>query len=165
MATKKYSNKQERLIADYLGWEVVSGSGARDFNPGDIKSSQWLGECKTHVSIVDRITIKYSVWDKISTEAKSVFKFPALFIDNGSQNIDDTWVVYYYQKCRVSDILIPDYKLYGRVNCIFKHSELKVVYSSVQRGRDVPILCKLHMSDLTLGIMSLSNFCKLFGTK
>lgn len=165
MSTKTYSNKQEKLIADYLGWEVVSGSGARNFNPGDIKSPQWLGECKTHISIVDRISVNYKVWIKIVNEAKSVFKFPALFIDNGSQNIDNTWVVCDYKKCCDNNIFIPDLFLHGHTNCIFRHSKFKLSYNNLQKEQSLPIVCNLYMSDLVLGILSLSNFCRLFGTK
>ena len=67
--TKFYSNIQESKIAKYLNWEVVSGSGARDFNPGDIKSDMWLGECKTHEIKQSRILFKKAVWAKISSEA------------------------------------------------------------------------------------------------
>lgn len=36
MATKDYSSKQESMVAEYLGWKTVVGSGARDFHYGDI---------------------------------------------------------------------------------------------------------------------------------
>lgn len=91
--TKYYSSKQEKMIADYLGWSVVVASGARPFNPGDIKSNDYLCECKTHTSEQKRISIKKSVWNKISIEAMSTFKKPALFVDNGTQKADDTWCI------------------------------------------------------------------------
>lgn len=66
MATKLYSNKQEKMIAEYLGWETVAASGARDFCPGDVRSADWLGECKTHVGVRDRILVDAKVWAKLN---------------------------------------------------------------------------------------------------
>jgi hypothetical protein len=91
--TKYYSSIQESRIADYLGWSAVSASGARPFNPGDIKSSSWLAECKTHTAETNTIVINKAVWKKISTEAKGCMKKPVLFVDNGTQEIEHTWVV------------------------------------------------------------------------
>ncbi len=104
--TKYYSSKQEQMIADYLGWSVVVASGARMFNPGDIKSSDYLCECKTHTSKQSRVVIMKSVWKKISSEAMSVFKKPVLFFDNGTQKIQDTWCV------------IPDYNYKDSVHTV-----------------------------------------------
>ena len=49
--TKFYSERQEKYIANQLGWDVVTGSGARDCHPGDVKSDAYLGECKTHTTV------------------------------------------------------------------------------------------------------------------
>ena len=92
--TKYYSSIQENRIADYLGWSAVSASGARPFTPGDIKSAKWLAECKTHTSETKRITIDKSVWKKIATEAKGCFRSPVLFVDNGTQELDNTWAIF-----------------------------------------------------------------------
>lgn len=91
MATKDYSSKQEKMIADYLGWECVVASGARDCHPGDIITDNWLGECKTHVTTGNRIKFMFRDWDKIIEEATSKFKFPVLFADDGSQKEQNTW--------------------------------------------------------------------------
>ena len=42
MSTKDFSSVQEHSIANSLGWKVVSGSGARNFHPGDIVSESGL---------------------------------------------------------------------------------------------------------------------------
>lgn len=97
--TKYYSSKQENMIADYLGWSVTPASGARNFNPGDVKSSDWLAECKTHTSPKDRIHIKKEVWLKLANEAKSLFKSPVLIIDNGTQRAENTWCVFPKRLC------------------------------------------------------------------
>ena len=91
--TKFYSSKQEKMIADYLGWSVVAASGARMFNPGDVISDMYLCECKTHTEKKDHIVIKKQVWAKITEEATSVLKRPVLFVDNGTQTVENTWCV------------------------------------------------------------------------
>ena len=90
--TKYYSNKQEFFIASWLGWNKVAASGARNFHPGDIQSSKWLGECKTHTKHTNNITFVNTVWNKICNEAIAEFKDPILFVDNGEQNdVESTW--------------------------------------------------------------------------
>lgn len=79
------------MIADYLEWECVVASGARACHPGDIISDLWLGECKTHVTTGNRIKFVYKEWEKICEEAMSKFKFPILFVDDGSQKESNTW--------------------------------------------------------------------------
>ena len=32
------------MIADHLGWSVVTGSGSRSTHPGDVESDEWLEE-------------------------------------------------------------------------------------------------------------------------
>ena len=91
LATKDYSSKQEHRIADFLGWQCVVASGARSCHPGDIRSDSWLGECKTHVKPDHRIQFIYTEWRKICDEAMSKFRFPVLFVDDGSQKLDSTW--------------------------------------------------------------------------
>ena len=94
--TKYYSTKQEKYIAGVLGWNVVSGSGARDCHPGDIESDDYSGECKTHTSEKPSICIKYNWWHKIRLEASFRHKTPVLFVDNGNPKY--TWVITYYTK-------------------------------------------------------------------
>lgn len=94
MTTKFFSSKQERMVADFLGWSVVSGSGARDCHPGDITSDEWLGECKTHEKPGHRIVFWTKVWNKICDEAASKHRYPILIVDDGSQKLDNTWVMF-----------------------------------------------------------------------
>ena len=92
--TKTFSSIQERRVAEYLGWQVVRGSGARNCFPGDVKAEGWLGECKTHTSPGHKLSFSRAVWKKIQDEAKSRFSAPAYFVDDGSQLVDHTWVMY-----------------------------------------------------------------------
>lgn len=91
MSNKESSNLQESTVAKYLGWKVVSGSGARPFHVGDVVSEDWLGECKTHNTSRNAITFNLNVLKKISDEAMSKHRFPVLIVDDGSQQVDNTW--------------------------------------------------------------------------
>lgn len=96
--TKFYSDKQEKLVANYMSspssiWKQVTGSGARPNYPGDVVNAQWLGECKTHTVHNTAIIFIFSVWEKIKREAAGCFKKPALFTDDGSQDINKTYVM------------------------------------------------------------------------
>ena len=91
MTNKEASNLQEKTIAKYLGWSRVVASGSRKFYPGDIESDFWLGECKTHTKISDRVIFHKDVWIKIQNEAQSKLKHPVLFVDNGSQSVSSTY--------------------------------------------------------------------------
>lgn len=145
--TKHFSSRQEHMIAEYLGWSVVSGSGARAFNPGDIRSDYFLGECKTFTKESDTIYCYHSVWSKIVEEATAVMKKPALFVDNGTQVDKNTWCVVpehliaFHNIARLpqSDSLLKTSKT--RVS--FSHRALKYQFSMHQRivGHDAIALC------------------------
>lgn len=111
MNNKIFSNKQERMVSDFLGWKQVTGSGARPFYVGDVVSDDWLGECKTHATIKSRITFKCSVWSKIRIEAKSCNKFAVYFSDDGSQKAKRTYCVIssdanpFNFQCKPKDVL------------------------------------------------------------
>lgn len=94
--TKEVSSKQEKMIAKYLGWDTVVGSGARSFHPGDIISEDYLGECKTHMTKQSKIVFHRDFWDKIKNEAMSKFRTPVLFADDGTQTIENTYCVLPY---------------------------------------------------------------------
>lgn len=92
--TKYYSDRQEKLVADYLNMDKVPGSGAFSGSPGDVSGNQWLIECKTHTTSPFPIKFSKKVWNKISKEAISKFKFPALITDDGSQSLSNTYVMF-----------------------------------------------------------------------
>ena len=180
MSTKTYSNKQEKLIADALGWQVVSASGARNFHPGDIKSSKWLGECKTHTSETSYISFKESTWMKLESEADSEHKDPAYFVDNGSQNITSTWVMFDHKRSSGNfEYFIIDSqncsqisrKFRGQVNVNFDHIDMLYEYRKIKRlneaaGLDVctVIACPLKCNK-DLVICPLSEFIETFGSR
>lgn len=159
MSTKDYSSKQEHMIADYLGWEVVSGSGARDFNPGDIRSPSWLGECKTHMVDSSKITIYNSHWLKIKDEAKSIFKYPALFVDNGTQTSENTWVVIDIDKCLPDGCTVIPHYDEDSVNLSFNCRQLRAEFNEYKELTDefVVFECKLNGKSVALTMLSEFN--------
>lgn len=126
MNKKEYSSKQEKMIADYLEWHQVVGSGARPTFTGDVEGLDWLGECKTHVSPGHKILFDINVFDKIVKEASAKFKQPAYFVDDGSQKISKTWVVC-LDRDLSSNYTVEPYPLKhnSSKNLIFDHEELK----------------------------------------
>lgn len=122
-STKTYSCKQEALIAKSLGWFTVVASGARINHPGDVKSNEWLGECKTHVKFQDKIIFKSSVWKKLLDEAVSCFKHPVYFVDNGTQSLEHTWCLF-IANMDIGDIDVKKFPNNIQENIIFSDSQL-----------------------------------------
>lgn len=170
MSTKDFSSKQENQISKLLGWSTVSASGARNFHPGDIRSDRWLGECKTHMKCSDKILFKFSEYDKICKESTEEFRFPALFVDDGSQLIKHTWVMFdpvcvpnkmYFDTTHSSDLA-------AILNCnkstlSFNHSKMIELYNRECRIRDsiniqasLIIHCKFNNKEV--GIVPLEVF-------
>lgn len=87
---KKHSIEQEEMVAKYLGWSRVKGSGARPNYPGDVISDEWMGECKTHVEPVKKVILDFGVYDKIDKEANSRYKNSVLFSDDGIHTPEHT---------------------------------------------------------------------------
>lgn len=166
--TKYYSSKQEHMIADYLGWSVVSGSGARAFHPGDIRSDDFLGECKTHVERVDRIVIYNKVWAKIISEATSVFKTPVLFIDNGSQRVDSTWCVIPRNVVLSHDIKPVHFET--DLSCInisktqtsFNHNEMIRQYKILHTNNNSYVAIVASVGNHNVAIYRLDEFRNVF---
>lgn len=91
---KYFSSKQEKAVADALGWKVVKGSGSRLTAVGDVRSDEWLCECKTHVTPDHTISFNAKVWTKLKEEASAKFKNCVLVVDDGSQNLSRTWCMF-----------------------------------------------------------------------
>lgn len=134
MATKDHSSIQEHTVADALGWEVVSGSGARPCTPGDVKSDKWLGECKTHQDAGHRIFFDTEVWQKIQHEADISHRSPALIVDDGSKDLNHTWVLCRDVSVSHFDLAMADPNFTIRKNISFDDAKvaeyLKSLYKS-----------------------------------
>ena len=168
MATKDYSSKQEKMIADILGWQVVAGSGAAKCHPGDVIGDEWLGECKTHTSSGHAIFFSYSVWSKICEEAMIKHRYPVLFTDDGSQKSDKTWCLIDSKTLVGKDIVQLDicreHNINHSVNISFNNAvlaSLQIAYSDTNPGSLCGFKVKWHNSDVC--ILSLDTFAELFG--
>lgn len=151
--TKFYSSRQEKTIADYLGWSVVVASGARMFNPGDIISEQYLCECKTHTKKKSSFEIKKSVWKKITTEATSILKRPVLFIDDGTQTVENTWCVVPERFFTLTDFtLVPVQMRESKNMFTIQCKDLTAVSSSMCN------YAKLSIDSESLILISLETF-------
>lgn len=158
--TKYYSNIQEHRVAEYLGWEVVVGSGATATRPGDIVSAQWLGECKTHIKQGNKVVFYRKHWDKIKKEATSKFKYPVLIVDDGTQDIEHTWCLVDYGKFCPYNAVLVDAGIRPTVESVSIPSDTKLPYYDA-----CPIIMVSFVDSEMgehLGILSLSDFCKYF---
>lgn len=157
-SNKYYSNKQEKLIADMLGWKVVSGSGSRSTHPGDIESEDWLGECKTHKTPKHKIKFDHNVWKKIVDEAASKFKFPVLFVDDGSQTQLHTWCM--FKITPGVPFIYTNYILPIRSNIVFDSSIMLEHRKSIKS--DLPVIYTINREKETIYISTFSDFIEMF---
>lgn len=164
LPTKYYSYRQEHGVANYLGWEVVTGSGARDFHPGDIITESWLGECKTHTKFSSKLRFNADVWKKIVAEAQSKLRYPVLFTDDGSQKMEHTWCVYPYKLVSPGfDTVIVDLNIPTQTNLIVVESDLATRYRLEQGMWSTLVILKVHLGNQELGLVPLESFKRMFG--
>jgi len=162
---KESSNKQEKMVADYMGWKVVKGSGSRPFAPGDVNSYNFLVECKTHIDEQESIIFYKKHWKKISEEALSKHKYPVLITDNGTQKSNNTWVM--LPKRMLSDDSV--FKLFGLSNTsrsgntvTFSHIAATSLYKSGHTDNRINYFPE-WFDDEQVAIMPLAefrDFCK-----
>ena len=164
MNNKTFSSRQEKMVADYMGWKVVSGSGARPFDPGDVVNSQCLVECKTHDTEQANIVFKKKHWEKISLEARSKNRYPILITDNGTQKSTNTWVLTSVRFVGNGDTNRID----GLVNTsskgttiTFKHDSAMSLFNTNYINGKVNYLAETWNNDL-LAIMPLEEFKKFY---
>lgn len=161
MSTKDFSQVQENRISKYLGWTRVVASGARPFYPGDIESDEWLGECKTHVDKVSKLAVSYKVWRKIKDESLSKYKFPVLFVDDGSQQIENTWAVFDISRpCPIHEVIVVDYNNSSKSKLVLN---IPVVDLKLQFKNNLDnMVCRFSLNDITLYITPLKTFASLY---
>ena len=125
---KYYSNIQEKMLSEALGWSKIGGSGAAPCAPGDVSGSQWLGECKTHTK-ESPILFDANVWAKIKEEAYSRLKRPVLFVDNGTQKIRDTWCICLAKDINAATLIVADLPFKVKKNITFNSGTALSAYS------------------------------------
>lgn len=159
---KLSSSKQEHLVSKVLGWKVVLGSGSRSNHPGDVESEDWLGECKTHSSTGHKIVFRSSVWKKICEEADSKFKFPALFVDDGSQTIKHTWVM--FRNLPFGEYHLVDFPYTVKKDVSFDSLNMLELRISIRETLAVPVVYSVGDSSNIRLISSLEDFVALFNS-
>ena len=130
--TKYYSSRQEHKIAEELDWSVVSGSGARPHDPGDIISDDWLGECKTHTSECP-VFFDIDVWAKINEESFSRHRSPVLFVDNGTQLTRNCWCICRENALDTDEMILVDYPFKIVKHIQFNHETTYEILDSLCR--------------------------------
>ena len=82
--TRFYSNRQEKAVAKAVGGKQVSNSGATAFSKGDVRTADWLIECKTCTTEKKSFSIKKEWLEKNKEEAFAMNKdYSALAFDFG----------------------------------------------------------------------------------
>jgi hypothetical protein len=166
MTNKEASYAQEHMVAKYMGWKVVSGSGARPFAPGDVIADHFIVECKTHVKECSVQFVKKH-WDKIEIEARSKTKFPLLITDDGTQHYKHTWVMipfFVIANCTVPSIIdgLDDTSRSGNT-VIFNHEAAYSLYKQKQvNGSTSMFLTKWGPEGRPLAILPLEVFRQFF---
>ena len=162
--TKYYSSKQEKQIAAALNWNLVSGSGNRIGHPGDVKGIRWLCECKTHTTVSDKIQFSNAAWKKLQTEAMSSFRVPAMFVDNGSQDLKHTWVIFPYLLVDPRNLILKPISVPVKVNLSFSDSDLQAMYvKSFKRYYTKLGLFSLQFGGVECGLVPFDYFKREFG--
>ena len=94
MATRDYSDKQEKVVAEYLEGIRTPNSGATPFKKGDIVTEDTIIECKTKTKEVTNHSIKKEWIDTLRRECISMGKEHwAIVFDFGTQKLEDQYVV------------------------------------------------------------------------
>lgn len=122
--TKFYSTKQEKLIAKELGGYPIGGSGAAPCAPGDVRTYDWLVECKTHTEPDHSIFFSASVWSKIKNEATGMHRKPVLIVDDGSQTVSRTWCLCKSSHLNLGNAITVDLPVAVKKNITCKHDKL-----------------------------------------
>ena len=102
--------------------------------PGDVKTYDWLIECKTHAEPDKPILFNLDVWKKIENEAMGMQRKPVLIVDDGSQSINKTWCL-----CRASNInlratISTQLPMTIRKNISCKHDKLESALKQQTKG-------------------------------
>ena len=166
---KTFSSKQEKLIADALGGYVIGGSGAAPAVPGDVKTYEWLVECKTHTEPDHPIFFDIDVWNKICNEAMATGRKPVLVVDDGSQTEDKTWCLCRPDNINLANVLVGEYPGSIRKNISIKHSKLIDAEKQIRKANGIPSVgiytgfaFSVNWANEELVIMQLSVFKENF---
>lgn len=91
--TRFYSNKQEKQVAKAVGGRQVPNSGATPFNKGDVKTAQFLIECKTSVTEKRSFSVKKDWLLKNKEEAFAMGKDYSVLVFNFGPDSENYYVI------------------------------------------------------------------------
>lgn len=154
MTSKRRSQKQEKSVAKDMNARVTPASGAKWGQKGDVRSEDFLIECKT--TNKDYYSITTKVWEKIRLEATQDHgRIPLLVIDLRDQ---DRYVVFRPQDL---DMDINTYEAIPHV-----HGGCKSFKFSGYTDSGLPLLFslnpdKMNLANHILMVMSYADFSAL----
>lgn len=94
ISTREYSEKQEKIVAKYLGGRKTPNSGATLFDKGDVLTEDTVIECKTKTKESKSHTIKKEWIDTLKKECISLGKSNWIIVfDFGTQKLHDQYVI------------------------------------------------------------------------
>lgn len=86
-STRYFSSRQEKRVAKAVKGRTVSNSGAPPFVAGDVRTDNWLFECKTKTTPSESMSVKLEWLIKNEEEAFAMGKdYSAVVIDFGSSD-------------------------------------------------------------------------------
>ena len=86
-STRYFSSRQEKKVAKAVGGKKVANSGATKFSKGDVRTDNWLFECKTKTTPSESMSVKLEWLIKNEEEAFAMGKdYSAVVIDFGSSD-------------------------------------------------------------------------------
>jgi hypothetical protein len=94
MATRDYSSKQEKVVAEYLQGKQQPNSGATGFAKGDVIANDTVIECKTKTKEAAAHSIKKEWIHTLKKECISMgYMYWAIVFDFGTQELKDQYAV------------------------------------------------------------------------
>jgi hypothetical protein len=92
-ATRYFSSYHEQSVAEALGGEVVSNSGATKYKKGDVLAHQFLIDCKTSLEEKNQVTVKKDDLIKIRDESISMGKRKSALCFNFGKGTENYYVI------------------------------------------------------------------------
>lgn len=158
---RKRGGRFEKVVADFLGFEVVpySGSNAR-YGYGDVRGDKWLIECKNITLDGDKLTIQQLWIEKNRERADNVEKKSAIaFMPAGRI---DKFILMEYEDFVALNIksdysTVIEAKVHNTKNLILHMSDYYI--KDVRKG----MVIELVFNDVSYFLMSLSKFRSIIG--
>ena len=85
-----------------------------------------------------------------------------LFVDDGSQKVENTWCLFRYIPVKPSDAIVISYPYRIDTNLNFDSDKLKKYIKEITNSSDSVIL-DLNLCGEVLGLTTLTSFAKMFG--